>query len=280
MKNRLLSELVVGGVLVASSSTIFAEGSPWLPAPGSTTIAIESAFQTADDFYIGSDKESLGGDVEQLNYGLSVEYGVLDNLSVDARLSYATSEQEGTSTKRRDFADSSIGLTWRLVDEFIFSEYAPSVGVRVAAIIAGDYEVGTIDAIGEGASGVDASLLVGKYVTDKLAFSGELGYRVRDSDVPDDVFYNLSASYLINSTVNVFLGLQGVSSNGDFDIGDDDSGRAVEFSEVQENSIQVDFGFAASITHAVSIAANCSSVIDGRNTFAGKACVLSAGYTF
>ena len=74
-------------------------------------------------------------------------------------------------------------------------------------VAAGAYETGYINSLGDGAHGVEASVIVGKF-WNRFGFSTEFGDRHRgsteineqaiggtsgDVDVPSDVFYNLSA---------------------------------------------------------------------------------------
>ena len=51
--------------------------------------------------------------------------------------------------------DMTIGLTWRVIDEDISEAGAPSVAVRVAGIIAGDYDTGMPWSVGDGGDGFD-----------------------------------------------------------------------------------------------------------------------------
>ena len=43
------------------------------------------------------------------------------------------------------------------------------------------------------------SALAGKYFADMFAVSGEVGYRVRDGNVPEDLFLNLSGGVLLEN---------------------------------------------------------------------------------
>ena len=57
--------------------------------------------------------------------------------------------------------DSNVAVTWRFVDELISN--APSVALRVGAIIAGAYDTGYINSLGDGGHGIETSLVIGRF---------------------------------------------------------------------------------------------------------------------
>ena len=105
----------------------------------------------------------------------------------------STSDRDRPSYARRggaiQGADTCRG--GRLVDEVISD--APSLAVRVGGIIGGDYDTGYINSLGDGGNGYEISVIAGKFLGDRVGLSGELGYRDRDSDIPSEVFANVSA---------------------------------------------------------------------------------------
>ena len=88
----------------------------------------------------------------------------------------------------------SIGLTWRFADEDTSDTGLPSVAVRVGIIRAGDYDVGTPTAIGDGGDGFEASLLVGKAMG-PIAVSAEFGIKSLNNDIPQST--TLAATALL-----------------------------------------------------------------------------------
>ena len=104
----------------------------------------------------------------------------------------------GGRYKYSGVTDSNIGVTWRIADELV-NPSMPTVSLRGGAIIAGSYATGAINAIGDGASGLEVSALAGKFLADWLAVSGEVGYRVRDGNVPEDLFVNVSGGVLLDN---------------------------------------------------------------------------------
>ena len=114
--------------------------------------------------------------------------------------------------------DSNVALTFRLVDELISD--APSVAVRVGGILAGAYDTGYVNSLGDGGHGVETSLIIGKF-GNAAGFSAEVGFRIRGStdvntqavggamasgetvDVPNDMFVNLGLFIRAGSVVTL-----------------------------------------------------------------------------
>ena len=239
-----------------------ADGSPWLPVPGSTQISLGYINQTGDEFYLGTTETPLPEKLKQDTYSIGAQYGLTDAIAIDARLNYAKINFGPASESA--LADSSIGINWRVYDEFEHAA-APTITLRGAAIIAGDYETGKIDAIGDDASGVELSVLAGKYLMPKLTVAGEFGYRYRSGDVPDDLWFSVNASYSLASFVSVSAGYITTHSLGDLDIGGPGFSPP-RFPEVQEDHDLISVGAAFAVASSTSLNINYGTVISGRNT--------------
>lgn len=204
------------GTIAASTS---AQGSPWLPIPKSGTITFIQASQTADHFYRGTANRPLPfGELEQSTSWVAVTYGATDSLALDGRLGRSMVEA-GPLGEDKGPTDMTLGLTWRFVDEDI-NDGVPSIAARIGVVRAGDYDVGMPHAIGDGGDGFEASVLVGKIFADQLAFSGELGLRSLDHDVPRQTIFNAAAHWVTpmpGLTVRAQYHQQ--RSDGDLDIG-------------------------------------------------------------
>ena len=261
MKNNIL--VAAGMTLSLALPTIAAaDGSPWLPIPGSTQISIGYINQTGDEFYLGTTKTPLPEKLKQDTYSIGAQYGLTDAIAIDARLNYAKINFGQASESA--LADSSIGVKWRVYEEFEHA-IAPTITLRGAAIIAGNYETGKIDAIGDGASGVELSVLAGKYLMPKLTVAGEFGYRYRSGDVPDDLWFGANVGYSLASFVSVSAGYIATRSLGDLDIGGPDF-SSPRFPEVQENRDLMSVGAAFSVASSTSLNVNYGTVVSGRNT--------------
>ncbi|ARU54182.1 hypothetical protein OLMES_0073 [Oleiphilus messinensis] len=271
--------VVTISLLWVAPNLALANGSPWLPAPDSVSIALETVYQSGDEFYLGANKIELGGDLDQITYWLKLGYGLSENLALDARIGYSETDFEGSPTEESDIADSNIGVTWRFVDEFVASTPAPSLAFRIGATIAGDYDTGAIDSLGDGASGVEASFLAGRILNDYLAISTELGYRIRESDVPDEFFYGLNTYFIITPQWNFSLGYQAIEADGDLDIGTPEF-TAEKFNQVDEDTATVTLGISFNPTQQLNLNTTFSQIVDGRNTLESKVASLSVGYSF
>ena len=130
--------------------------------------------------------------------------------------------------------DSNIGVTWRIADELV-NPSMPSIALRGGAIIEGSYTAGYINSIGDGASGLEVSALAGKFFADRFAVSGEVGYRVRDEDVPSDVFVNVSGGVLLDN-IGLSVNYKLVDAQSGFQINDPDfSPTARMFPRLEED---------------------------------------------
>jgi len=133
---------------------------------------------------------TLPADITQETSSLRFDYGLTPRLALDANIGYTRVEFKppGGNFRRSGRDDSRLGLTYALMTE---SAELPTITWRVGAIIKGGYDVPTsLPPInpGDGASGFETSLAAGKALRDGFAVYGELGYRNRNSGVPDDIF--------------------------------------------------------------------------------------------
>lgn len=205
-------------MMIASTCTL-AQSSPWLGEPGASTLSIAIISQEADELKAGNTTAPLPVDLTQDTLHLSYEYGLADNLRLDFSTNYSKAKFAGASpSELSDIGDSTVGISWRVHDEFL-SNGAPTVTLRAGVTIAGSYETGAINAIGEGADGVEASVIVGKSLGQYLSLAGEAGYRARSDDTPDETFYNLNAYLTFNSNLYAFISLAARDSRDGLDIG-------------------------------------------------------------
>ncbi len=258
----MMKKKIVVAVMMALPVVAAADGSPWLPVPGSTQVSVGYVNQTGNEFYLGTEKMPLPEDLKQDTYSIGAQYGLTDELAIDAQLNYARisfgSESESA------LGDSSIGVNWRAYDEFEHA-MAPTVTLRAAALIAGNYDVGKLDAIGDGASGVELSVLAGKYLTPKLTIAGELGYRYRSGDVPNDIWFGANVGYSLASFVSLSAGYSATRSQGDLDIGG--PGFSPDrFPEVREDRDLIKVGASFTVAPRTSLNINYGTVVSGRNT--------------
>ncbi len=220
---RTFATAVVAAAAIASLAgrPAFAQGTPWIAEPGTGTISFTYANQSAKEFWRPVDGTvtkvtgplgPTGASLAQNTMWFGANYAVNDFVALDIQSAFASSMVTGgvgPSGGQESYSglfDSNVALTFRLVDELISD--APSVAVRVGGILAGAYDTGYINSLGDGGHGVETSLIVGKF-GNAAGFSAELGFRVRGStdvntravggamatdetvDVPNDMFVNL-----------------------------------------------------------------------------------------
>lgn len=272
-------KIAIAAAMIALPVAAFAEGSPYLPIPGAGQVSVGYTNQSGDDFWVGSTKMTLPAKIKFNNLSVGAQYGLTDSLAIDGTLTYTSSRfgvAAGASTGNESaLSDSTVGIKWRLVDEFETTG-APTVSLRAGAIIKGNYATGKIDAINDGASGIEVSALIGKYLTPAFSISGELGYRQRGNTVPKDTFGSIDVNYGFNSVVSASLGFSSVRASGNLDIGGPGFSPA-RFQEVKEERDLVHAGVNFNLLPGTSLSFNYGKVTAGRNTI--KADVFGVAVT-
>ncbi|MDE0145754.1 MAG: hypothetical protein OXL95_07785 [Nitrospira sp.] len=281
-------------IMTAVGSSAFADGvSPWLPAPGAGFINLSYVSQNANQFYVqdnlrGTPPQNAVPDGKGPNLGqhtvwLNGMYGLSDEIAIDFRVgaarSYASAGPTGGRDKYGGVTDSNIGVTWRIVDELV-KPSLPSLALRGGVIIEGSYTPGYINSIGDGASGLEMSALAGKYLADWLAISGEVGYRVRDEDVPSDLFVNVSGGVLFDN-IGLSVNYKLVDAQSGLQIGVPPftpGGRV--FPRLEEDVQFLSGTVSLNVTEQTNVALSYGEVIDGRNTSKSKVFSVTMSYPF
>jgi hypothetical protein len=267
------------GLALTAGSVFASDQSPWVNASGSGQVTVGYGDQSADRFYAGDSEMDLPADLEMQTTFVSASYGITDRLSIDAQFAYGETDfpvnpvlspQGGLS----GIADSKIGLRYAF-----YNENGAALTVRAAAIIEGDYDTGAISAVGDGGSGAEVAFLAGKAFESGIAISGELGYRTRGNDVPDDWFGAATASYAFNDNFGAYVGYQFVRADGDLDIGAPGFSPA-RFPEVDEEYDLVHGGLSVNFNEHWGVGAGYGKKIDGRNTAKSDFWNVSLTYSF
>ena len=235
----MMKQMTLLGLTLLNANLAFA-ASPWLTAPQSFSVALSQVSQADDKFWRGRDEKTLKAKLSLDTTWLNLSYGISDNLSTDLRMGYAKSDYDPMGSESGQI-DSLIGINWRFQDEFT-NNGIPSIAIRLAATVAGDYETYQINSIGDGASGVESSLLIGKILSPKIALAGEGGYRFRNKDVPNEIFVNLASYFQIVPGLNASLAYDVIESFGELDI--TDTGFNGNFSALAENRQTANFGIS------------------------------------
>ena len=283
LRSLLLCTLVATACLAPRAAS--AEGSAWLAEPGTGFVNVSYVYQTADEFYRAEQKRPTPAGGEDLSQGtvwVNLDYAMTDSLAVDVQVGWAQSDfvvlfpGPAPEDSYSGLVDTTVGLTWRVVDEAISD--APSVAFRIGGIVAGDYDTGYINSLGDGGNGYEASVIVGKFLGDRFGLSGELGYRDRDNDIPSAVFANVSALWLVNERFTLGFDYQHVNSESALDIGAPGFSPA-RFPELEEDLQSVGARLFWNLGN-VGLNLFHARVVDGRNTAANGITGATVSYFF
>lgn len=274
-----------------------AQGSPWLPEPSTGSVSFSYVHQNADEFWHcdpaapscpqgGTTKTSTPGggeDLRQNTLWLNASYALSDSVALDAQLGWAKTAFTGPGPKRmgadnlNGVTDFNVGLRWRVADELV--DDWPSVALRVGAIVAGNYETGWINSVGDGGDGVEGSIIVGKFLVNRLALSGELGYRARNNDIPSEMFFNLGGTVAINDAITLGMEYRRVNAEDSLQIGGPGFAPP-RFPEVEEDVSLLAGRAFWQLTDETNASMFFGRTLDGRNTAASNIIGVSLTYSF
>lgn len=275
---------------VALSSCAWGQASPWTALSKTGDFSVSYVSQSADNYWRGPDgaeKGKLGfGPIDQTTLWLQGTYGISDIVALDVEVGNSETtpgvSPPPPSDGRTDF---TAGLTWRILDEDINERGLPSVGVRGAMVLAGNYDVGLPTAIGDGANGFDASVVVGKFLTNSVATSAEYGLRTRGGDVPNSTFVNLNGYLLLSQRLILEAQWHRTFSDGNLHIcgscgPPSPPGDPSAFPRVAEEVERVAVGATFNVTRQLGVGGKWFQVIDGRNAAEFDALAIDITYTF
>ena len=267
----------------AALSPAFAGGSVWLPAPGGGSMTVSMVAQNATEYYRLTKRPTPGGqELSQQTIWVDTTYGLSDSVAIDFRAGVAGSSFPagvGPATRSSYYGatDMNIGVVWRVVDELVSS--APSIAVRVGAIKAGSYETGNINTLGDGGNGLEVSALVGRFIGNNFAFSGEFGYRYRDNSIPANLFGRISTGVIVGSRLGISFSYDVDDATSGLEIGGPGF-SATRFPEVHEDIHIVGPSATLALSDSVSVGTAYGKVVKGRNTAASSIYSVFIGYSF
>ena len=278
-----LSKTLLGttAFFVLSPAAMANDIAPWTPAQGSGEAEISFTRQEATLFNPGDAEAPLPDELSLNTIALSLSYGLSNRLAADVQVGYAKSKfpvvmglapQGGLD----GLTDIQIGLRYKVLDEL---DGAPmTVTLGVAGIIDGGYDTGALSAIGDGGSGGQAALAVGRSIG-PISLSGDIGYRTRSNDIPNEIFGAVNASVSPVSGVSVYGGVSFVDSTSGIDIGAAGFTPA-RFPEVEEDYKLWTVGASASIFGSSSVNLGYGQKFDGRNTAQSEFFRAGLGFAF
>lgn len=243
----------------------------WLPTAGTGSLDASFIGSTFDSFRLGSSEfnSPLGGSVDQYTFRVGVTYGLTGSLVFDASTGYAWATDEAfTGLEDDGLDDSRIGLILGLTKD---EGATPALALRVGGIIAGTYQENAPFSLGDGANGAEVSLLWGKSLGDSgFSILGDVGYRWRGNDVPEDFFFSAGMAKSIylsgGDSVNLYAGYRHTEGQSGGDIGGPGFGTLFGFPQTREEQQGIDFAVGYTDKGGRTYTAGYSHVVDGRNT--------------
>lgn len=281
-----LSLIAISAIMAVFSYLPLANAgnSAWLPAPGGGSVSLSLIYQNAEKFYRGSEKVPgplADGDLIQKTAMVQVKYGLLDSVALDLVLGGSQASKSGAGPKESEdengLTDINVGVTVRVVDEALTQ--GPSIAIRLGGIKSGSYDTGYINSIGDGADGFEVSGIIGKFFSDNFAISGELGYRMRNEDVPDAIFGNVTGNLIFADRLGLSVNYTMENSRDGIDIGSDGFAPS-RFPETEEDTHTLGSTLTFLVGGGASISGSYARVLDGRNTGEYNIFAVSLGYSF
>ena len=294
----LLLPVFLGVAAWYPAQTVLAQGTPWIAEPRTGSVSVSYYNQNAKEFFRGSETvkgplEATGANLAQNTVWIHATYALHDAVAVDLQTAWARSFVKGAvgpSGGQENYSglyDTNIAVTWRFMDELVTN--TPSAAVRLGVTIAGGYDTGYINSLGDGGGGFEGSLILGKF-WNVGGVSAEVGYRNRGSttvnpdavgategdkvDVPSDMFVNLWLFVPIGNRLRVGANYRIVNATSGLDIGGDGFTPS-RFPGLQEDSQILGGQLFADLFASVSAHAFYGQVVGGRNT--AKSSIIGAG---
>jgi Putative MetA-pathway of phenol degradation len=277
--------IALGGVVLGVSSIASAQSnSPWLPIPGTGSIGVSYVAQTGDSAYVMGDVEApiaaiTGGAATKYrrdSFGLKLAYGVSDSLSVDATFGHGKA-RVGAADRSSGLTDTTLAANWRVLDEYS-NRSAPTITLRAAALLNGNYDGARLAALGKDASGYQLSVLVGRQITSTFGLWGSLGFEDRSRGIPNATFFDVNAAYSVVPALSLSLGYSSKRYGGGLNIAG--PGFSPDrFQQVNEERSTVRLGASYSVTSNQSLALSLGKLVNGRNTVKDDR-IIGVGYNY
>ncbi len=280
--NFLAKTLVSTAAFALFAPAAFANDvSPWTPAAGGGEAEISYTRQKADTFNPADATAPLPDKLTQDNVSLSLSYGITQRLAADVKIGYSKSNfltDPGLAPQGGldGLNDVFVGLRYKALDEADGAPFTATLGV--AGILDGGYTTGALPAIGDGGSGGQAALALGRNIG-PFAISGNIGYRTRSNNIPDEVFGAVNASISPTSGISLYTGVSFVDSTSGLDIGGPGFTPA-RFPEVEEDYKIWSVGGSASLSDRLSANLGYGKKFDGRNTARSDFFRVGLGFSF
>jgi hypothetical protein len=270
----------------------FAE-SAHLPEPEHLVVTPWYAYSVFRKVWIGDRKTSIEIKPKEdfeLNDGMiRLDYGLNQRIAFDLTLGYTSAATRSWTpnnkpTTTQGLMDTQMGVRYRLLDEFQSRQwYVPTLTTRLGAIFQGSYSADFPVAPGDGATGIESSLMLTKsFRKSGFGLYGEFGYRLRNHGVPQTLFSSGGISQAMNLNwlmaslrdLRIYAGYRGLYdlNGGDFSGRGRLPGVPFDFVEVGSSRSSREIYHAGELGLSITDTAgrryffSCSHPFDGRNT--------------
>jgi len=247
-----------------------AQFSPYLPGPGRTESTLSLTWVTFDHLWAGSTRVSTRAAIgssgkDQVTTQLSVERGLSERWAADLTLGYTRADL-GSFPSDEGMTDAALGLRMLLIDELESDRrYLPTVAVRLGGIASGNYDAGLPFSAGDGASGVDLAILMGRAISPRLSLVGDVGYRWRDEGVPEEIFAGIGAGWRWGRAI-LSTGVRYEGSVSGLDIFGPGFGTVGGFPQTRERNTTVHASIGLPVASSLFLQIYGGRSLSGRNT--------------
>lgn len=279
----LLIKIALTLIITLSASFSYADG-PWVGETGEQVISGSFVYDTFDEIWIADNEDPGPGDVEQINLWLEYSLAITDRVTIGFLTGVTSASMDRTNNVDTDDlegrSDTSLSVKYLLVDEFSDENGWPTISAKFSIISKGTYDRSAppnVHAPGDKSDGAELMLKFGKLFTNGIATFGEIGYRIRGQEVPDDIIYNIGLNMALTDRFSMFGRLGTERSRSGLDIGVAPFTGA-DFHRLKEEKDTVELGGSVTLTKSQAISFVVANVFDGRNT--GKSNILSATYSY
>lgn len=253
--------------------------SPWLPGAGKITVTETVTSDSFFDYRQGATPRILPASYDQSTFITNVEWGVRENLSVDFETGHTAADFRGNTTA--GVMDSTIGVRWlaKRGERWVLT-------VRAAALIRGSYDVSTNGnwSAGDKGSGGQGSVMYGVQLPHRFFGFSEMGYRIRNNNIPQDFFGTAGGGYFIKSITfasdyQTARSINGVDISGGLPKFNPPYFTAAMFPQTKKIFGAIDESVAYGFRNGLSFGFSYSKILHGRNVGLKDVYAGSVSYT-
>jgi hypothetical protein len=241
------------------------EASPWLPNEGSRQWGMSIVEDSYDQRWDGSASVDMTGPINISTVGFHLGWGLSRDLAVDVFAGIKRLSQTNSDVLIAGVSDSSVRLSWTLVDEF-YRDQLPTISVSVEAVLGGNYELSFGDSgvypPGDGANGLGVMVSAGKVLGQGFSLMGDVGLRYRHGVRSDAIFSRVAMAY----SYAMFSGVFTLTQTQDFDgVDANDAAFDGDFSSLKQEVSLADLGLGWTSDTGYFFGINYAQSIEGRN---------------